>query len=108
MKTILLYVLAAACEIGGCYAFWRWLKQGQSMVWAVVGVVTLAVFAWLLTRVDGSAAGRTFAAYGGLYIAASLIWMRVVEGLRPDRWDLTGTAVCLIGAAIILWAPRVA
>ena len=106
MKTIALYALAAACEIGGCYAFWRWLKQGQSMLWAVVGVAALVAFAWLLTRVDNPAAGRTFAAYGGLYIAASLVWMRLVEGLRPDRWDLAGAAVCLVGAGIILWAPR--
>ena len=108
MKTILLYSLAAVCEIGGCYAFWRGLKQGHSMLWAVVGIVALVAFAWLLTRVDSPAAGRTFAAYGGLYIAASLVWMRVVEGLRPDRWDLTGATVCLIGAGIILWAPRAA
>jgi small multidrug resistance family-3 protein len=89
VRTIALYVLAAACEIGGCYA-------------------ALVAFAWLLTRVDSPAAGRTFAAYGGLYIAASLVWMRVVEGLRPDRWDLAGAAVCLVGAGIILWAPRAA
>ena len=108
MKTITLYVLAAACEIGGCYAFWRWLKQGQSMLWAIAGAVALVACAWLLTRVDSPAAGRVFAAYGGLYIAASLVWMRVVEGLRPDRWDLAGAAVCLAGAAIILWAPRTA
>lgn len=108
MRTLVLYVLAAACEIGGCYAFWRWLKQGQSMLWAVVGIVVLAVFAWLLTWVDSPAAGRTFAAYGGLYIAASLVWMRVVEGLRPDRWDLAGAAVCLLGAGIILCGPRAA
>lgn len=106
MRTIALYVLAAVCEIGGCYAFWRWLKQGQSALGAVAGIVTLALFAWLLTRVDSPAAGRTFAAYGGLYVAASLVWMRVVEGLRPDRWDLTGAVVCLVGAGIILWAPR--
>ena len=78
------------------------------MLWAVLGVVALVVFAGLLTRVDSLAAGGTFAAYGGLYIAASLIWMRVVEGLRPDRWDLTGATVCLVGAGIILWAPRAA
>jgi small multidrug resistance family-3 protein len=108
MKTLALYALAAACEIGGCYAFWRWLKQGQSMLWAVVGVAALVLFAWLLTRVDSPAAGRTFAAYGGLYIAASLVWMRVVEGLRPDRWDMMGAALCLVGAGIILWAPRAA
>ena len=108
MKTLALYALAAACEIGGCYAFWRWLKQGQSMLLAVVGVAALVLFAWLLTRVDSPAAGRTFAAYGGLYIAASLVWMRVVEGLRPDRWDMMGAALCLVGAGIILWAPRAA
>lgn len=108
MKTIVLYSLAAACEIGGCYAFWRWLKQGQSAFWAVIGIAALALFAGLLTRVDSPAAGRTFAAYGGLYIAASLVWMRVVEGLRPDGWDMTGAAVCLVGAGIILWAPRAA
>jgi small multidrug resistance family-3 protein len=106
VRTILIYALAAACEIGGCYAFWRWLKQGQPALWAVIGIVSLAAFAWLLTRVDSPAAGRTFAAYGGLYIAASLVWMRVVEGLRPDRWDLVGATLCLVGAAVILGAPR--
>ena len=108
MRTLVLYALAAACEIGGCYAFWRWLKLGRSALWAGIGVVALAAFAWLLTRVDSPAAGRTFAAYGGLYIAASLVWMRLVEGLRPDRWDLAGAAICLIVAALILWAPRAA
>ena len=108
MRTIVLYALAAACEIGGCYAFWRWLKLGRSAAWAAIGMLALVVFAWLLTRVDSPAAGRTFAAYGGLYIAASLVWMRGVEGLRPDRWDLAGAGICLVGAAIILWAPRTA
>lgn len=69
-------------------------------------MVSLALFAYLLTLVDSEAAGRTYAAYGGIYIAASLGWLWSVEGLRPDRWDLIGAMVCLIGAAIILLGPR--
>ena len=107
MRTILLYGLAAVCEIGGCYAFWRLLKQGQSMLG---GAGSRGPSRVRRAADPGGrlAAGRTFAAYGGLYIAASLIWMRAVEGLRPDRWDLTGATVCLVGAGIILWAPRAA
>lgn len=70
------------------------------------GALSLVLFALLLTRIDTAFAGRAFAAYGGVYIAASLIWLWVVEGVRPDRWDAIGGAVCLAGAAIILWGPR--
>ena len=69
-------------------------------------MVSLALFAWLLTLVDSAAAGRAYAAYGGVYIAASLIWLWTVEGLRPDRWDMTGAMICLVGAAVILFGPR--
>ncbi len=103
---LLTYALAAVAEIGGCFAFWAVIRLGRSPWWLVAGMASLIAFAWLLTRVDTAAAGRAFAAYGGVYIAASLAWMWVVEGVRPDRWDALGTALCLVGAAVILLAPR--
>lgn len=106
MKPALIYPLAALAEIAGCFAFWAWLKLDRSPLWLVPGVASLIVFAGLLTLVPTDAAGRAFAAYGGVYICASLIWMAVVEKSPPDRWDLIGGAVCLAGAGIILFAPR--
>jgi small multidrug resistance family-3 protein len=106
MLRLLPFVGAAAAEIAGCYAFWMWWRLGRSAWWAVPGTLSLIAFAWLLALVDTDAAGRAFAAYGGLYIAASLVWLGLVEGVRPDPWDLAGGAVCLAGAAIIMWAPR--
>lgn len=106
MKTVLVYPLAALAEIAGCFAFWAWLKLDRSPLWLIPGVLALIAFAWLLTLVPAEAAGRAFAAYGGVYICASLIWMATVERTLPDRWDLAGGAICLIGAAVILFAPR--
>ena len=106
MKSFVLYAVAAIAEITGCFAFWAWLKLGKSAYWALPGVIALVVFAFLLTRIDALYAGRAYAAYGGVYIAASLGWLWLVEGTRPDRWDAIGAAVCLIGAAIILFGPR--
>lgn len=104
--SIALYILAAFAEIAGCFAFWVWARGDKSALWLVPGLASLALFAFLLTRMDSAFAGRAFAAYGGVYIAASLAWLWAVEGARPDRWDLAGGAVCLAGAAIILWGPR--
>jgi small multidrug resistance family-3 protein len=104
--TAIVYLAAAVCEIAGCFAFWSWLRLGRSAWFALPGTLALVAFALLLTRVDSDAAGRAFAAYGGVYIGASLGWLWVVEGSRPDRWDLGGAALSLIGAAIILLAPR--
>lgn len=101
-----IFALAALCEIGGCFAFWAWLKLGKSPLWAIGGTALLLLFAWLLTRIDSAAAGRAFAAYGGIYICASLSWMWAVESTRPDRWDMLGGLLCIIGGAIILLAPR--
>ena len=106
MKILWVYPLAALAEIGGCFAFWAWLKLDRSPVWLVPGLASLIAFAWLLTLVPSEAAGRAFAAYGGVYIVASLAWMALVEKTAPDRWDLIGGAVCLAGAAVILFAPR--
>lgn len=104
--TILIYPLAALAEIAGCFAFWAWLKLDRSPLWLLPGLVSLALFAWLLTLVPSGAAGRAYAAYGGVYIAASLIWLWAIEGQRPDRFDLTGAAICLVGAAVILLPSR--
>jgi small multidrug resistance family-3 protein len=106
MTTFAAYVAAALAEIGGCFAFWAWLRLGKSAWWLAPGMVSLALFAFLLTRVDSEFAGRAYAAYGGVYMAASLLWLWLVEAHRPDRWDLIGAAICLIGAAVILFGPR--
>lgn len=106
MKLYLIYAAAALAEIAGCFAFWAWLRMGKSMAWLLPGVASLAVFAWLLTLVPTDAAGRAYAAYGGIYIVASLVWLWSVEGQMPDRWDVAGGAICLAGASIILFAPR--
>ena len=108
MKTAIVYVGAAIAEIAGCFAFWGWLRLGKPIWWLLPGVCSLIVFAYLLTLVETEAAGRAYATYGGIYIAASLGWLWVAEGVRPDRWDLVGAAVCVAGACIILLAPRAA
>lgn len=100
------YLGAAVAEIAGCYAFWAVFRLGKPVFWLAPGLLSLALFAWLLTFVETNAAGRAFAAYGGVYIAASLLWLRLVENVRLDRWDMTGAAICLAGAAVILAAPR--
>ncbi len=106
IATVATYVGAAMAEIAGCFAFWVWLKLDRSALWIIPGIVSLVLFAYLLSRIESIFAGRAFAAYGGVYIAASLAWMWSVEGSRPDRWDMIGGAVCLLGAAVILWGPR--
>ena len=106
MKTTLVYVGAAVAEIAGCFAFWGWLRLGKPVWWLLPGVLFLVMFAYLLTLVETNAAGRAYAAYGGIYIVASLFWLWSIESVRPDRWDVTGAAICLIGAAVILVGPR--
>lgn len=106
MTSLAAYIGAAVAEIAGCFAFWAWLRLDKSALWLVPGLVSLAVFAWLLTLVEAGFAGRAYAAYGGVYIAASLGWLWLIEGARPDRWDLLGAGICLLGAAVILFGPR--
>ncbi len=104
--TAFIYIGAALAEIAGCFAFWAWLRLGKSALWLVPGMLSLAAFAWLLTLVEVEAAGRAYATYGGVYIVASLAWLWAFEGMRPDRWDVTGAAICLVGAGVILFGPR--
>jgi small multidrug resistance family-3 protein len=106
MPVVGAYVGAAVAEIAGCFAVWAVVRGGASAWWLVPGFGALGVFAWLLTFAPVEAAGRAFAAYGGVYVAASVAWMWLAEGVRPDRWDLAGVALCLVGAAVVLWGPR--
>jgi len=104
--TAIVYLGAALAEIAGCFAFWAWLRLDRSAWWLIPGVISLMLFATLLTWVETDAAGRAYAAYGGVYIVASLMWLWLIESVRPDRWDIAGALVCLTGAAIILLGPR--
>ena len=104
-KTLGLFILTALAEIVGCYLPYLWLRRGQP-VWLVVpAAASLPAFAWLLT-LHSFAAGRTYAAYGGVYVSVALLWMWGVEGVAPDGWDLMGAAVTLAGMSIIAFAPR--
>ncbi|ATH83234.1 YnfA family protein [Ectopseudomonas hydrolytica] len=106
MTSYLWFLLAAVFEIAGCYAFWMWLRLDRSAWWIAPGLLSLVLFALILTRVEASFAGRAYAAYGGVYIVASLAWLALIERTRPMLSDCLGAALCLAGAAIILFAPR--
>jgi small multidrug resistance family-3 protein len=105
-KTVGLFVLTAAAEIVGCYLPFLWLRQGKTAWLLLPGATSLALFAWLLS-LHPTAAARTYAAYGGVYVAVAVFWLWWIDGVRPDRWDLIGATVTLIGTAIIAFGPRV-
>ncbi len=106
MTSFAFYAIAAVAEIIGCFAFWAWLRLDKSVYWILPGIVSLIVFAVLLTRINSMFAGRTFAAYGGVYIVASLLWLWIIEGQRLDKWDILGAIICIEGAALILFGHR--
>tara|TARA_A100001391_G_scaffold69_3_gene145 strand:+ start:5726 stop:6052 length:327 start_codon:yes stop_codon:yes gene_type:complete len=108
MMTFFFYIAAALAEIAGCFSVWVWWRLEKSPLWLVPGLLSLALFAWLLSQVDTDYAGRAYAAYGGVYIVMSLLWLWVVEHRAPDRWDLLGAGICLVGAGVILLGPRTA
>jgi len=105
MRVFLLYAVTAAAEIVGCYSVYAWLRLGRSAWWLAPGAVALAGFAWLLTF-HPAASGRVYAVYGGVYIAAAILWLWLIDGVRPTRWDLLGSATCVAGAMVIYFAPR--
>ncbi|MET0551100.1 MAG: YnfA family protein [Xanthomonas sp.] len=105
MRTLLLFVLTAVAEIVGCYLPYLWLREQRSAWLLLPAAGSLAAFVWLLS-LHPTASGRVYAAYGGVYVAVALLWLWTVQGLRPTRWDLLGTGLCLLGMAVIMVAPR--
>jgi small multidrug resistance family-3 protein len=105
-RTLGLFVLTAVAEILGCYMPYLWLRRGGSPWLLIPALASLAAFAWLLTLHPALGAGRAYAAYGGVYVTVALLWMWWIEGNQPDRWDLVGAAVTLLGVSIIAFAPR--
>ena len=105
MKTLLLFIATALAEIVGCYLPYLWLKQGKPMWLLLPAAASLALFAWLLTLHDTAAAGRVYAAYGGVYIGVALAWLWAVDQIRPTAWDVAGVAVALAGMATIMFQP---
>lgn len=100
-----LFLATATCEIVGCYLPYLWLRRGKAVWLLLPSAACLAVFAWLLT-LHPMATGRTYAAYGGVYISAAVVWLWVLDGQRPDRWDLVGAGLCILGAAVIVLGHR--
>ncbi len=98
----IIYFLAAFFEILGCYSFWAFFKLDKSSLWLFVGIVSLAIFAYLLTKINLEFAGRAYAVYGGIYIVSSLLWLFFVEKQSFNKWDLIGVGICILGASIIL------
>ena len=105
MRTFFLFLLTALAEIVGCYLPYLWLRQGRSAWLLLPAALSLALFVWLLSLHD-TAAGRVYAAYGGVYVATALMWLWAVDGVRPTSWDLAGVAVVLLGMGIIMFQPR--
>ena len=105
LKTTLLFILTAVAEILGCYLTYGWAKQGKPVWWLGLSALSLAAFAGLLT-LHPTAAGRTYAAYGGVYIAVAIVWLWQVDQITPTRWDLLGSAIALVGMGLIMFGPR--
>lgn len=106
MSSALWFPIASLLEIAGCFSFWAWLRLDKSALWLVPGMIALASFAWVLTLVDTHHAGRVYAAYGGIYIVASLLWGLQVEKQSPAVFDLVGAGLCLVGASVIFLGPN--
>ncbi|WP_368562749.1 YnfA family protein [Pseudoxanthomonas sp. UTMC 1351] len=107
MKTFLLFAVTALAEIVGCYLPYLWLRKGGSAWLLLPAAFSLALFAWLLT-LHPTASGRVYAAYGGVYVSAAILWLWLIDEVKPTRWDLLGAGLCLAGMAIIMFSPRAA
>jgi len=108
LRSIGLFVLAALAEIGGAWLVWQGVREHRGWIWIGGGVIALGLYGFVATLQPDASFGRILAAYGGVFVAGSLLWGMVVDGFRPDRWDVTGALVCLVGVALIMYAPRTA
>ena len=106
LRSIALFVLAALLEIGGAWLVWQGLREHRGWIWVGVGMLSLALYGVVATLQPDAPFGRVLAAYGGVFIAGSLLWAAVADGYRPDRWDVAGALVCLVGVSLIMYAPR--
>jgi small multidrug resistance family-3 protein len=106
VKSIALFLVAALFEIGGAWLVWRGVREHRGWLWAGLGVIALGAYGFVATLQPDAHFGRILAAYGGVFVAGSLAWGVVFDGFRPDRWDLIGAVVCLVGVAIIMYVPR--
>ncbi|MFC6080068.1 YnfA family protein [Sphaerisporangium aureirubrum] len=106
VRSLVLFVLAALAEIGGAWLVWQGVREQRGLLWAGAGFVALGVYGLVATFQPDATFGRVLAAYGGVFVAGSLVWGMVVDGFRPDRWDVAGAVVCLAGVLIIMYAPR--
>jgi small multidrug resistance family-3 protein len=106
LKSILLFVLAALAEIGGAWLVWQGVRENKGWIWIGAGVIALGLYGFVATLQPDAHFGRILAAYGGVFVAGSLLWATLVDGFRPDRWDVTGALICLVGVAVIMYAPR--
>ena len=106
LRSVLLFVVAAIAEIGGAWLVWQGVREQRGLVWVGAGVLALGAYGFVATLQPDANFGRILAAYGGVFVAGSLAWGVAVDGFRPDRWDLVGAATCLIGVAVIMYAPR--
>lgn len=106
VRSMVLFVVAALFEIGGAWLVWQGVREQRGLVWAGAGVIALGLYGFVATLQPDAHFGRILAAYGGVFVAGSLLWGVVADGFRPDRWDLVGALVCLVGVLVIMYAPR--
>ncbi|TLP60747.1 YnfA family protein [Microbispora triticiradicis] len=106
VRSLVLFVLAAVFEIGGAWLVWQGWREHRGVAWVAAGILALAAYGFAATFQPDAHFGRILAAYGGVFVAGSLLWGVVMDGFRPDRWDLAGAAICLVGVAVIMYAPR--
>ena len=105
-RSIALFIVAAVAEIGGAYLMWQAIKEGRGVLFALAGAVALAGYGAVAALQPDANFGRVLAAYGGVFIIGSLVWGMVFDGFRPDRFDVGGAVICLVGVALIMYAPR--